>query len=377
MFERAVPFICMVACATLNGACSSSDDEPQEPVVSPTAPNATSSPTTSVEPPPVGDPMAVSPCNINSGFDGDERCILPPDPSEGFQLHVGPIDYDDPEDVQQFLLEPNIETVECWHLKTDNAQPIYNQQRQYRMRPGTHHLILKNAEAREDGWGPCPGGLTGSWGGSQRAVADVGFGDIAPEDAGYADLIDANMQTAAELHYYNFTEGPVLREIWVNFYEMDPALVTGELNGIALIGGIGMSIPPGTDQTLNYSCANELDQRRVVSLTGHVHAHTTRFSAWTVRGGTRELVFEMYNWSDPATLRFNTVTQNVAADPVRLIDGGHTGLLYLDAGDSVEWECEVHNDSNTTLRFANEAYTAEMCIAFGATPQAGWQCIGG
>ena len=87
-----------------------------------------------------------SPCNLDTGYDGDELCILPPDPSEGFQLHVGPEDYDDPDQVDAFLLESGQETVECWYEKTANTEDIYNHQRRYRMRPGSHHLLLKNAQ---------------------------------------------------------------------------------------------------------------------------------------------------------------------------------------------------------------------------------------
>jgi hypothetical protein len=41
----------------------------------------------------------------------------------------------------------------------------------------------------------------------------------------------------------------------------------------------------------------------------------------------------------------------------------------------MEFECEVVNDLDITLRFANEALTAEMCILFGSTPQDSWQCL--
>jgi len=41
--------------------------------------------------------LAMDECNLDTGYDGDEYCILPPDPSKGFQMHIGPSNYDNPE----------------------------------------------------------------------------------------------------------------------------------------------------------------------------------------------------------------------------------------------------------------------------------------
>jgi hypothetical protein len=46
-------------------------------------------------------------------------------------------------------------------------------------------------------------------------------------------------------------------------------------------------------------------------------------------------------------------------------DGAHTGLLTLQAGDTISWECDVDNTTDQPLRFADLAYTAEMCNVFG------------
>jgi hypothetical protein len=39
--------------------------------------------------------------------------------------------------------------------------------------------------------------------------------------------------------------------------------------------------------------------------------------------------------------------------------------LNLAPGDRIEWECEVVNDSNVTLRFGDAVHTGEMCNMFG------------
>ena len=46
---------------------------------------------------------AVAPsCSTVSGYSGDDVCLTPPDPSQGFQLHYGPHDYADSAAVSPF-----------------------------------------------------------------------------------------------------------------------------------------------------------------------------------------------------------------------------------------------------------------------------------
>src|ERR1051325_849741 len=75
-------------------------------------------------------------------FPGDELCIAPPPADQGFQVHIGPTDYDDPEQLADFVLEPGVERTDNYYLKSANADDIYYYRRQYRMRPGSHHMIL-------------------------------------------------------------------------------------------------------------------------------------------------------------------------------------------------------------------------------------------
>jgi len=92
-----------------------------------------------------------------------------------------------------------------------------------------------------------------------------------------------------------------------------------------------------------------------------------RFSAWLNRGGQRELVLEDYDWHDPLELEFSSIVDNQPADAATLTAGGHSGILELQPGDALEWECEVDNQSGGVLTFANEAVTGEMCILVGDT----------
>jgi hypothetical protein len=53
-------------------------------------------------------------------------------------------------------------------------------------------------------------------------------------------------------------------------------------------------------------------------------------------------------------------------DVEKRIDGASSGTLELSPGDSLHFECDIHNQQDQTLRFANELYTGEMCILFGS-----------
>jgi hypothetical protein len=44
------------------------------------------------------------------------------------------------------------------------------------------------------------------------------------------------------------------------------------------------------------------------------------------------------------------------------VEGGWSGILDIQAGDALEWECHVINQTDGVLRFTNETYTGEMCI---------------
>jgi hypothetical protein len=101
---------------------------------------------------------------------------------------------------------------------------------------------------------------------------------------------------------------------------------------------------------------------RVLTMYGHRHSNATRFSAWRTRGADRELVYEDYDWLEPTVLEFNSLTTNNPPNPTSYVAGGHSGVLDLQAGDKLEWECHVVNERDNVLRFSNNTYTGEMCI---------------
>lgn len=312
-------------------------------------------------------------CQLDSGFPGDSLCILAPEPGEGVQIHVGPTDYDDPGQINEFLLASGEEKHEHYYVKSLNTEDAFYFPRNYRMRPGSHHMIIHRiAESHAEGWGPASSAdllfRLDSLEGAQNTSYDVPpNGVMPPENAALGMELPARSQLRVNLHHFNASQEATLREVWVNVWFKDPAIVRETSRNIFMLGGLLASVGPGATRTLNYECALPTSGGRLLTLFGHRHAHTPRFSAWLHRGGERDLVYEDHDWMEPTTLSYDSLTQNPAPDARSGTAGGESGVLEFGPGDRLEWECEVVNDSSTTLRFSNQVNAGEMCILFGTT----------
>jgi hypothetical protein len=290
-------------------------------------------------------------CGLHTKWKGDEYCIKPPPPDKGFQMHLGPSNYDNAE--PQWVLQPGQEYVQTFPATSGNDKPIYFYVRQYRMRPGAHHTIVRDLSNGRR--------LSGSDVNQDHPVGGI----TAPENAGIGIPLAAHAQLSTDHHAINTTDQPLLQEIWVNFWYVDPAKVKEATNLLYDPGAIDISIAPHQDVVLGpYGC--DIDAPgRLISMFGHVHASNVRFSAWRNRGGKRDLIYESYHWEDPLWLEFTSIAKNNPPDPMGMNDGGWTGILDLQKGDSLEWECHEVNQQNTTLRFTNQTYNGVMCIIIG------------
>jgi hypothetical protein len=353
-----------IACGSSDGGTDASNNNTSGAGASTSAGNTTGAGATSV-----------AGCNLNTGYPGDELCIAPPDPSEGFQLHYGPPSYDAAE-VEPFLLDPGDETTDCFFAKTPNTEKVFTFEYHGRMRPGSHHLIVYAQDTSvADGLDAnCNQGADARFFvGSQTLTVDIPLPGAmtAPENVGLAMELGPNTQMALQLHYINTTQERVLREAWVNMMYSDPATVTQIAEPIFFLGGLAMNIAPNTEKIVKGS-ASAPQELRILGITGHYHAHTVRFSAWHVVGTQRTLILEDYDWHEPHNLQFDSVNQNPLPDPATKQPGGWSGILTVKPGERIDWECHVINDGNVTLTFANEVYTAEMCNLFGFyTPSMG------
>jgi|SoiMethySBSTD1v2_1073268.scaffolds.fasta_scaffold11636_6 hypothetical protein len=322
---------------------------------------------------PNNNPNGADPCNLNSGFKGDELCILPPAAGEGIQLHVGPSNYKDQAAVAPYLLGPGEENVKCYIARIPESGFYYLRQ-ENRMRSGSHHMLINLVQDDGRPEGPAAacdigvGGL-GSIPGSQTPSRDFPEpGTMAPEDEGFARFLPAGALAAFQLHYVNTSPTEtLLREAWVNVYKMDEAEVKQRLQTVFLVADFATNIAPKSRATLvNEFTPNLTERTRLFQLTAHMHAHSENMTVWHHHAGQRELIYQSFDWAEPDSATYNTVVKNAVPNATAKQDGGTSGLRYIEPGDKLEWSCDVNNTLDTPIRFANEAYTAEMCLLAGA-----------
>jgi hypothetical protein len=301
--------------------------------------------------PPAGGPamLEMDTCGLKTKYAGDNFCIKAPDPDKGFQMHIGPSNYDNPE--PRYVLQPGDELTENFPATSGNASEVYYYWRQYRMRPGSHHLIV-NAGARRIG------------GSSNSAKDNPEGGVIAPENQGVGMPLAAHTQISNSFHTFNFTEKPVLKEAWVNFHYRDKSEVKQPTSEVFSM--LGMGIAPGQHVNKHGTC-NITGQGRILTIYGHVHANNERFSVWRTRGGNKMLIHEAFDWEHPNVSEFSSTVTNPTLDTKSKKDGGFSGIVDLMPGDKVEFECQIINNTDRIFLGANEAENDEMCILIGDT----------
>ena len=74
------------------------------------------------------------------------------------------------------------------------------------------------------------------------------------------------------------------------------------------------------------------------------------------------MLLEMYDYASNASFQFDSITTN--PDFSGIADMGYTGMLDVSAGDVLEWECHIVNDSDVGLRYINSVQEGEMCNVF-------------
>jgi hypothetical protein len=342
------------------------------------------------------------PCHIHTGYAGDENCIKVPDPKIGFQFHYGPSNYADKNEVAKYLIKPGQEITDCVFMPSTNTETVYIQEYHSRLRPGSHHLLNyvqppTNGAAPTTSDGPVACNQGANFRmlfGATSQVMDVARPASGPENDGVAVQLGPKQQVALQLHVINATSAPMLREAWANFRYADRATVTELADPIQFMAGLVSSIQVGqtviNSGTATVPASAGADFRLLAAIP-HVHAHTTKFTAYKTIGGKRELLLEQFGTLDiptePHIVFFNSSTENPVANETTHQDGAYSGMVHMAPGDTIDWECEQRNDGigangqrfTTPLQFTEQAYTGEMCALFGLyspTTGSSWSAIG-
>ena len=279
-------------------------------------------------------------------------------------------------------------------MVTPNDATEYYFKQQYRMRTGSHHMIVQNSTntSTTAAWAPCQGGIVGAIGGTQHVIEDLPpGGNVAPEDEGLGRALSPHSPIDIQLHFYNTTDKPRLREVWVNWLYKPKAEVTTNLG---MLGGFvvkrdaaGNRLPLAlahTQATVGNVCkaeqaipaATSTTPARIVTLFGHAHTHNTRFVVYKDKAdGSSDVVYDSYDGAEAPTYTYDTLVQNPVPDPANRKSGGTSGLLLLSPGEQLRFSCDINNDTDFDFLGANEVNTDEMCNLFGSVAGAGFPCF--
>jgi hypothetical protein len=272
-----------------------------------------------------------------------------------------------------------------YQTATTNAA-AQNYYRTYaRMRRGSHHMIVSSMSVSGmETWGPANTGLTSlQLPGAQRPDENQPKSLEKPEeDKGLFRRLPAKAPVSFNMHHFNASGETILKEAWTNlWWESDATIELRDILGLEFGQTSGLSIAPGAIVDLHYSW-DISREFRIVNLFGHRHAWTTNFSAWIEQpDGKLDVLYQSYHWLDEPTYRYDSVTMNPApAPPEQRMDSAFSGILKTKPGTKLHFNCHIeYTDARAdsegapkpaeigTLHFANEAFTAEMCILFGQT----------
>ncbi|MDD9965365.1 MAG: hypothetical protein OXR73_04010 [Myxococcales bacterium] len=342
--------------------------------------------------------------DYDSGYPGDELCILPPEPDKGIQVGIHPQGLDWYDQVSQgdmsgyqnvpmdFLIPVGAEAERNYKTRSPNMQSFNFYRSATRMRSGSHHLIVAgaaNGTGTTEEWigGNVAEGLFGgvSLPGAQRVDENVPVSfEKPPEDAevGLYTNFGANSVVTYNMHYFNSTDQPLMREVWQNYwFEDDARTRVAPMFGLNF-GQVALSFAQPEQTVDDHYVFNIGGNIRLIMLFGHSHVWTSNFSAWLEKGdGTNQVLYQSFDWFDKPTYRYDSVAMNPVPDTEKLTDGGHSGIVEMKSGDKLHFNCHmeytaeraaatespVQPSTNGALRFANQAYKGEMCILFGST----------
>lgn len=332
-------------------------------------------------------------------FPGDQFCILPPAPDKGIQYGVHPQGKDYFDKVSsgdmsgydglstEWTMDSGEEEETNYQTGATNPKDANFYRSYARMRPGSHHMIVSTAGAgaKQEIWvAGSPGGLLAGTNlpGAQRPDENGPKSlDKPEEDSGLFSKLPAMTGITFNMHHFNATDATILKEAWTNlWWEEDARIEQHGLLGLELLQTVTLSVAPNTIQNLHYAW-QITEPVRLVTAFGHRHAWTTNFSSWIENSdGNLDIVYQSFDWYDEPTYRYDSMTKNPEPAPDKRSDGAKSGLLVLQPGQKLHFNCHIEYtderadaegaprpDQIGTLRFANEAFTAEMCILFGST----------
>jgi hypothetical protein len=211
------------------------------------------------------------PCQLSSGFMGDNYCLLPPPEGQGIQIHFGPKDYKDPAEVAKYTINPGEEFNQYAIVNVPTTEDHWFSYLKLSMRPGSHHLINTLIDGHPpEGFVPggCEGESVGGFPGTQNLIVESPPQGIpAPENEGLGRKLPGNSSICQNYHRYNTTDKPAISEIWYNIWFMKEEDITQKAGGVNVTAGPYRPIPAHSMQSLKASSRMSADGR-ILTLLG-------------------------------------------------------------------------------------------------------------
>ena len=274
---------------------------------------------------------------------------LPPPPAgEGFQVHMPA--------PPGFFLDPGKEFEGCqWiEMPAEVTETVYVTRIEYRMNPGTHHLLLyqdipdSGPPATPTAFDPDDAlcndqfGIKSSFGGTQ----DPEFVQELPDGVSFA--LAPGQVFGVNTHYTNSYNVPIYPEVWINFWGTTTP-TPKQQEGI-FPGDLTFSIPPHEEGVGNVSTHTQFGGPGCFySLSSHAHRRNLGFKIWTAdpaAGGKTPL----QAW-DTAT---NLLYYNTDWDHPIVLEP--QPRLKLNNGDKLWFQCRWDNGG------INPANITRRCI---------------
>ncbi|HIC01252.1 MAG: hypothetical protein VCF25_29355 [Candidatus Poribacteria bacterium] len=274
--------------------------------------------------------------------------VPPLPPKEGKQLHV-----------KQFEIQPNSEREFFYYQPLNNPEPIYINQVEVSMKPGSHHFLIYGFQRNTPAFMiPQPhiyrelrdanGNYILATIQSMRFhtfVAGTQWPKMNYEfPAGIALKIPANYGFDLNSHYVNRTNSEVAGEVYVNLHYADPKQIEHTADVIAFTN-FDIRLPPHQITTLQKTF-NFKKRVHIFQLFSHAHELNTEFRV-EISGGARngEEIYFTDDWEHPPILEL---------DPP----------LVLDAGRGFKLIATYNNTRDKEVGFGFLS-TDEMMILFG------------
>jgi Copper type II ascorbate-dependent monooxygenase, C-terminal domain len=272
--------------------------------------------------------------------------IPAPAADKGYQVHIPP-----------FMIPAQYEREIYIRMPIGNKEEIFVNEINSRMRPGTHHMVLREYRFNDEKYLPQIGQMREQNLPNAKAsfYANLSgdrilFEALTPDfdyrlPAGYALKMPANHTMDFNSHYFNKTDATRFGEIYCNFVTIPKDKVTQLVTPIECDGNEDLVLQPKEKKTFVHNFPYE-KRTTVLSLLSHTHKRGVKFVI-KYYGGKRngEVLYVSEDWEHPVYLNL--------AKPI-----------VFEPGEGLTSEVTYYNESDRVISFGLTSED-EMNFIFG------------